>query len=56
MNNCCKVPFSEVEISANGDVYVCCPAKMSISIGNIYKESFENIWYSKAAQDLRQDI
>ena len=56
MNNCCKVPFTEIEISVNGDVYVCCPAKMSVSIGNIYKEPFEKIWHSQTAQDLRQDI
>ena len=58
MNNkhICKVPFSEVEIHISGEVYVCCPSKNNFSIGNIYKNSFDEIWYSERAKELRQDI
>ena len=57
-NKCiCKVPFSEIEIHNNGDVYVCCPIKNRTVIGNIYKEdNFDNIWYSEIAQNLRKEI
>ena len=56
MNNSCKVPFSEVEIHENGNVYVCCPAKMQLAIGNIYEQSFDEIWHSNSAQKLRHEI
>lgn len=55
-NHKCKVPFSQVEIHEDGNIYVCCPIKTKLSIGNIYKESFDKIWHSKKAKKLRQEI
>ena len=52
----CKVPFTEIEISSKGDVYVCCPAKMNTVLGNVYKEDFSKIWYSQTAKELRKEI
>ncbi len=56
MNKCCKVPFSQVEIHKNGNVYVCCPAKVKCSIGNIYEKPFEEIWHSDIAKEFRKEI
>ena len=54
--NLCKAPFTCIEISCNGNVTVCCPALNPTVIGNIYRQSFDDIWYSKEAQDLREDM
>lgn len=56
-NKFCTRPFEEVEIHHNGEVYACCPNwNKFYSIGNIFKDSFENVWNSPKAVDLRQRI
>ena len=56
-NEYCKRPFEEIEISNTGEVYTCCPNWNNFySIGNIYKNSFDEIWNSKKAVDLRHKI
>lgn len=42
----CPVPFSEMEIHNDGNVYVCCPNwNNCYSIGNIYKDTLKNVFY-----------
>lgn len=57
----CIKPFTSIEIDPYGDVYTCCPAFLRHntvrnlnSIGNILNDSFEEIWYSPKAIELRQ--
>lgn len=53
----CPRPFEEIEISNTGEVYTCCPNWNNFySIGNIYENTFEEIWNSDKAKDLRQRI
>lgn len=53
----CPIPFSEMEIHNDGNVYVCCPNWNNYySIGNIYKDSLENVWNSEKAIDLRKRV
>lgn len=54
----CARPFTEIEIHTDGNVYTCCPAYLkNYPIGNIFKvNSFDEIWYSKEAIDLRQKV
>lgn len=52
----CKIPFCEIEIHCNGDVYICCPSKMLQPIGNLYKEPFDKVWYSAKAKEIRNEI
>lgn len=55
--NICPFPFEEVEINPFGEVYTCCPSWNNYySIGNIYKDSLENIWNSPKAVELREKI
>ncbi len=59
MNNCiCLRPFSEIEIHTDGNVYTCCPDWLkNYPIGNIFEaESFDEIWYSQKAIELRRYI
>ena len=56
-NMICKYPFSYVEINKDGNLSCCCSAYTDDYFwGNIYKQSFEEIWNGKIAQNFRQDI
>lgn len=56
MEKFCSYPFKRAHLSVGGDVYVCCSAWMRKSIGNIFKESFNQVWNSKNAAEIRQSI
>ncbi|MCL2439931.1 MAG: SPASM domain-containing protein [Alphaproteobacteria bacterium] len=49
----CRHPFETVEIHRDGEVYFCCPAYNKNSIGNVYKDSFKEIWNSDKAKEIR---
>lgn len=53
----CLVPFNNVGIHPDGSVYTCCPPWVKWhSIGNIYENNFEDIWYSEKAKELRRKL
>lgn len=52
----CRVPFESIETAPNGDVHFCCPAWLPVPIGNLDKNTHEQIWNSPAAQAIRQSI
>lgn len=51
--NACYVGWVFSRIAANGDVYPCLKAD-KIPVGNIYQESFENIWNGAKQQQFRK--
>ena len=56
-NKICKIPFTECEISVNGNVYPCCPAYCNkYSFGNIYEQTLEEIWNGDKAKFFREKI
>jgi len=53
----CTFPFESAQISMQGDVYVCCPPWCnSFSLGNIYEQSFDEIWNGEKAKELRRQF
>jgi len=53
----CSNPFISAHISTGGNISFCCPDWISENnIGNVFKESFEDIWNSKTAQTIRASI
>ena len=57
MNSLCKGPFFTAEIFDNGDVYCCCPDYIKIGkIGNIFEQSWDEVWNSDIAQNFRNKI
>ncbi len=54
----CHMPFTHFSTGFRGDVFPClCPAWLPFSIGNIFEaESFEAIWNSERAQEIRRSI
>lgn len=53
----CRFPFSVAEIDWDGNVYGCCSAYfMGYSFGNIFEQSFDEIWNGEKAQKFRQQF
>ena len=53
----CTFPFESAQISMQGDVYVCCPPWCnSFSFGNIFKQSFDEIWNGEKAKEFRRQF
>lgn len=56
-NRFCESPWTYCEITAGGGIYVCCPAWTNgKAIGNIFENSFEEVWNSAIAQSFRRGI
>ena len=54
----CMYPFERIEILPRGEVYTCCSAnlKHNYYIGNIYEQSFDEIWNSERVLKLRYSV
>ena len=53
----CTFPFDSAQISMQGDVFVCCPPWCrSYSFGNIYEQSFDEIWNGEKAKEFRRQF
>jgi MoaA/NifB/PqqE/SkfB family radical SAM enzyme len=50
----CALPFVRIKVTCEGDVTFCCFQERKC-LGNILKDSFENIWNSELAQAVRRD-
>ena len=56
-NEFCPIPFDEFEIHWDGNVYLCCPAFNNYySCGNVFENSFDDVWNSEKAIDFRNKI
>lgn len=54
INSICLEPFVSATINSFGNVYPCCgDGAFDFSVGNIFNDSFENIWNSKKMKDIR---
>jgi MoaA/NifB/PqqE/SkfB family radical SAM enzyme len=54
INSFCRLPFNRVKIDANADVQMCCHQSKR-HIGNLSHSSFEDIWFSQVAKDIRSE-
>lgn len=54
LRKACRQPWNFVHIKANGKVQPCCMIKSSY--GNIFEQSFEEIWQSDQYQELRRKV
>ena len=50
------MPFEKFVIDAGGNVFLCCPSYLPVPVGNAYRQSFEEIWNSDSAKELRRSI
>jgi radical SAM protein with 4Fe4S-binding SPASM domain len=53
----CSIPFHSVQIDNDGDVQLCdCQLHMPYTIGNIFKNSLQEIWNNHEADKVRQSV
>lgn len=50
----CKLPFSRISIDDEGNVWpACCPDWLTFPLGNVFSQSWEEIWMGENATKLR---
>jgi radical SAM protein with 4Fe4S-binding SPASM domain len=54
--NVCDLPFNDIEVQSNGNVYACCPGWNPASIGNLLEDDLKSIWNSKKANTVRESM
>jgi MoaA/NifB/PqqE/SkfB family radical SAM enzyme len=54
--NVCNLPFGDVEIQPDGNVYLCCPGWNPASIGNLLEEDMHSIWNGDKARVVRESV
>ena len=52
----CPAPFEFATVDHSGHVFMCCPAWLGKAAGNLAERSWEDVWNSQAAQDIRASI
>lgn len=52
----CTRPFGWFEVHPDGSVFLCCPAWLKRSIGNLLLQPVEEIWNGPVAQEIRKSI
>lgn len=53
----CQTPFDTLQIDHDGDVQLCdCQLHMPYTIGNIFKNSLQEIWSNNEAELVRQSV
>ena len=53
----CQVPYHMIQIDKDGDVMLCsCEEYMPYVIGNVYKQSIQDIWLGEIASRVRQSV
>lgn len=52
----CNFLFEKIEIDDDGETYFCCEARVArLSIGNIFKQDFLDVWNSELAVKMREN-
>jgi hypothetical protein len=55
----CSKPFTSLEVAAfpkRGDAFLCCPAWLPRSIGNVSEGNLLDLWNGPVARDIRRSI
>lgn len=53
----CLLPFSEISILENGDVFPnCCPDWVDFPMGNLLQQSWDDVWNGRRARQFRRSM
>jgi len=52
----CPLPWSHLHVSASGDVLPCCIGQWKMPLGNINKQSFDDIWQGDEINKIRKAL
>lgn len=57
MDKICKHPFNSIQVQNTGDIYCCCCYWTDFySFGNIFEQSFDEIWNGDKAKEFRRQF
>ena len=57
MKEYCKHPFNSIQVQNTGEIYCCCCYWTDFySFGNIFEQSFDEIWNGKRAKEYESTI
>lgn len=57
MKEYCKHPFNSIQVQNTGEIYCCCCYWTDFySFGNIFEQSFDEIWNGKRAKEFRRQF
>ena len=57
MQKICKHPFNSIQVQNTGEIYCCCCYWTDFySFGNIFEQSFDEIWNGQKAQEFRRQF
>jgi len=53
----CKLPFSRISIDDDGNIWpACCPYWVAFPLGNVFNQTWDEIWYGDAAKKFRDSM
>jgi len=52
----CEQPFRSCFTNSDGNVYLCAANKLPVSAGNMFESTWDEVWNSSAARELRRSI
>lgn len=52
----CDWPFNKVKLNMDGDIKMCCHQRHDHSLGNVFQQSFDNIWFGPTANEVRRTV
>lgn len=53
----CKLPFTRISIDDDGNVWPsCCPDWVAFPLGNVFEQSWDEIWYGDTATKFRDSM
>jgi MoaA/NifB/PqqE/SkfB family radical SAM enzyme len=52
----CPMPFESLTVDDEGRCWLCCSSNLPYVIGNLYENTFEEIWQSDIANEIRSSI
>ena len=52
----CETPWDHLEISWDGNTFLCCPSWLPLWVGNARNQSLEELWNSDLAMEIRKSI
>ena len=56
LDRTCIQPWINVDIYWDGEVWVCCPGWMNTSVGNLLRQSWDDIWNGEIIRKIRQSM
>ncbi len=52
----CSIPFSKLDVLPSGTCHLCCAVWQRQPVGNIFRQSINDVWNSSEAREIREGV